>query len=419
MDSLKKRKKPELVAPAGNLEKLTFAVLYGADAVYFGGDAFNLRIHADNFSHEDIQHALDFCHAGNVRTVFLLNSFLHEKDLPEARECVRSIKGIPFDAIMVADPAMITLIQDEGLQSDIHLSTQSNTLNHMAIRFWQKAGVKRIVLGRETTLEEIRIIKENTDAEIEVFVHGALCVSYSGRCLLSRYFSGRDANQGDCSQPCRWRYSLVEEKRDGHHFDIIEHAHGTEILSSKDLCLVEKLEEYIDAGVDAFKIEGRVKSLYHAANTTRIYRQAIDLAGTPAFAENLPFWLSELDLVSHRPYTTDLFNEFIETGFTGVPYINKAQFTGYREDETGLSDVVRFRGFIPTRAGETLDVIFPIVNGTVRDSVVRIEEIMPGEGHGTDMIRPGEIRTVRLDLPVHNHGIFRRRLDRTGSSHTT
>ncbi|HXK65777.1 MAG TPA: peptidase U32 family protein, partial [Spirochaetota bacterium] len=228
--ALKTGKNIELVAPAGNFEKLQAAVHYGAHAVYFGGQQYNLRATTKNFSIPEIEQAVAYAHTHNVKAIFLLNAFLHESDIPVVTEYIQHIKHIPFDAIMVSDPGMSLLVK-EHLNVPLHLSTQMSTLNHLAAKFWASHGISRIVLARETTLEEIKQIREHTDIELEIFCHGALCISYSGRCLLSRYLSGRDGNQGNCSHPCRWKYSLVEEKRPGNHLDIIEYSCGTEILS--------------------------------------------------------------------------------------------------------------------------------------------------------------------------------------------
>lgn len=399
--------KPLIVSPAGNLEKLKFAVKYGADNVYFGGEGFNLRVQADNFSFPEIEEGVKFCRERGVKTTFLMNSFLHENQISEAEKYASKVKELGCDSVMVSDPGMLMILKDAGIEADFHLSTQMSTLNHRSIKFWIDAGCKRIVLGREVTLDEIKEIKRNTDAKIEIFVHGALCIAYSGRCLLSRYLSGRDANAGDCSQPCRWKYFLMEEKRPGLYLDIIENQRSTEILSSKDLCLIEKIEEYVDAGVDAFKIEGRIKSLYHAANTTRIYKHAVQLAGTESFKENLPFWLSELDLISHRPYTSNLFNEFGLMGYDGVPYINKALFVAYRTDE-GESDEIMIKTFNPVYKGETLDCIYPI-QGKILDRKYRVKKIYM-EDEEIEMARPNSLYRIKLDSPVFDDAIFRRPL---------
>lgn len=401
-------KKPILISPAGNLHKLQYAIQYGADAVYFGGEVFNLRTGGENFTIDELAYAVSLCQNAKVDSIFLLNSFLHENDIAKVKEYVESIKHIPFSAIMISDPGMMVLIREMGISLPLHLSTQMSTLNHYAINFWRDAGISRIVLGREVTLEEIRRIRSHVDSEIEVFVHGALCISYSGRCLLSRYFTGRDANSGQCTHPCRWKYALVEENREGNHLDIIEHARGTEILSSKDLCLIRLLSDYAHAGVDAFKIEGRMKSVYYTANTTRIYAEAISFIDNPIeFAARLPFWQRELELVSHRPYTEDLFNEFQGMkSEKNIPTIKGARFFGYYldrgKDETEIYMMIRN----PFSLGDRIEAIYPIVDHHVRDTAYRVCEITEGElvAHSTI---PGRIYRVRFDAPVHEYAVFR------------
>jgi putative protease len=409
MGSSTDRKSVEIAAPAGNLEKLKFAVYYGADSVYFGGEAFNLRAQSGNFSLAEIEEAIRFCRKHSVKTTFLLNSFLHENDIEAARRYIREIRGLPLDTIMISDPGMLLLLREEGIERDLSLSTQMSTLNHLSVNFWKSLGIRRIVLARETTLDEIRRIRELTDAEIEIFVHGALCISYSGRCLLSRYLSGRDANQGDCSHPCRWRYALVEEKRPGSFMQIDEYARGTEILSSKDLCLLEKVPEYIDAGVDAFKIEGRMKSLYYTANTTRIYKQAVKTYTRGGdYAKLLPLWQEELDLVSHRPYTHDLFNEF-ESEFTPLSYVKKVLFLGYKISDGSSDSTIQVKTFNPIYTEERLEAIFPIEDA-VKDDTVTVLEI-DDNGEKVSMAQPGKVYHITFDKPVADHAIFRRRLE--------
>ena len=400
---------PEIVAPAGNLEKLKIAVRFGADAVYFGGEEQNLRIQSDNFSVDDIGEAVRFCADNGVKSIFLLNSFLHEKDIVTARRYIESVKNFRFDAIMISDPGMMELIRGAGIESDIHLSTQMSTLNHLSVRFWHRAGIGRIVLAREAGVEDIRMIKENTDARVEIFVHGALCIAYSGRCLISRYLSGRDANQGDCAQSCRWRFSLVEENRPGVPLGITENPKGTEILSSKDLCLIERIGEYRDAGVDAFKIEGRMKSLYYVANTTRIYRHAARRAGTEDFTDHLPFYREELDLISHRPYTDNLFDEFGETGFTPVPYIKKALFLGYTTGSAPRGDGLLVRVYNPIRINEKIDAIFPL-DGKIRDGSFSVREIVGADDKPADMARPGQEYRILFDRDMSDDAVLRRRI---------
>lgn len=410
------KKKTEIVSPAGNLEKLKFAVDFGADAVYFGGQELNLRMKTGNFSHEDIHQGIRYAHDAGARVIFLLNSYLHEDDIDRARHYIHEISSYDFDGIMVSDPGMIMLVRESGLDVPLHLSTQMSTLNHLSIRFWQQMGIERIVLAREVTLDEIRKIRDHTDADIETFIHGALCVSYSGRCLLSRFLSGRDANQGSCSHPCRWKYSLVEEKRPGNHMDIIEHASGTEILSSKDLCLIDHVPAYMDAGVNAFKIEGRMKSLYYTANTTRVYDHAARIAFEGGdYREWLPFWKKELDLISHRPYTDDLFNEFGDDAFSSLPYIKKVLFLGYRKTGEEPSREAVTRIFNPVYRGEKVEAIYPIRDKEILDGELIVENIWDDE-NSVEMAQPGKEYLLRFDREVHPNAIIRRRLHEDGSN---
>ena len=404
----KKNRHHEILAPAGNLEKLQFAVRYGADAVYFGGSEFNLRVRAGNFSDDEMEKGRAFCREEGVKSIFLLNAFLHEDDLSSLPGYIQKIRDLSFDAIMVSDPGMLLMLKEAGVEAEFHLSTQMNTLNHMAVKFWENAGFSRVVLGREASLEEIASIRRHTGMEIEIFAHGALCVAYSGRCLLSRYLSGRDANQGDCAQPCRWNYKLVEEKRPGSYLDVFEHERGTEILSSKDLCLIEKLPQYMEAGVDSFKIEGRMKSIYHAANTTRLYAHARDLAGTEEFEKHIPFWREELDLVNHRPYTDDLFNEFHGEPFTGIPYVRKALFMGYKCGTGRDARHAIIKTHNPIYRGERLDGIFPI-DKIIKDGTFRVVSILDDRNSEVDMARPNSVYTIVFDRDVDDYAIFRKR----------
>jgi putative protease len=412
-------KKIEIVSPAGNLEKLIIAVKYGADNVYFGSDRFNLRVKAGNFSYDDIKEGINYCKKNNVKTTFLMNSFLHESDVDKVLDYAVKIKELEFDSVMISDPGMLMILKQAGIDAEFHLSTQMNTLNSYSVKFWIEAGFKRIVLAREATIDEIKMIKRNTGAEIEIFAHGALCIAYSGRCLLSRYLQSGDANSGDCTQPCRWNYSLMEEKRAGNYFPIIEHEKGTEILSSKDLMLIERLDEYIDAGVDAFKIEGRMKSIYYTANTTRIYKHAITKNRAEEFKKFLPFWLEELDLINHRPYTPDLFNEFDQKGYDGIPYIKKALFVGYRYDECNIcrgdmlppdaNNEITVKTVNPIYQNEILDAIYPIKNEII-DSKYRVVKIF-FEDKEIEMGRPNMVYRILFDKPVSKDAIFRRRLN--------
>jgi putative protease len=296
---------PELLAPAGNLEKLKMAVHYGADAVYLGGKEFGLRRLADNFTLEEMAEGVSHAHDRGVRVYLTVNSYLRNGDFPALADYLAQLAPIPFDAYIAADPGVIDLIRETAPDRAIHLSTQANTVNWRSARFWGRQGISRVNLARELSLEEIRETAAHAGLEVEAFGHGAMCISYSGRCLLSSVMAGRDANQGECAHPCRWRYALVEETRPGEYFPIEENSNGTFIFNSRDLCLIEYLPELAAAGVSALKIEGRMKGIHYVASTVRVYREALDRLREEGAAYRFrPEWLEELCKVSHRGYTT-------------------------------------------------------------------------------------------------------------------
>ncbi|MFW2367173.1 MAG: peptidase U32 family protein [Desulforhopalus sp.] len=273
---------PELLAPAGNFEKLVTAVHYGADAIYLGGKRYGLRAKAGNFTDEMMQLGVDYAHDHGVKVYVTVNVFAHNNDLDGLENYLRWLDGVGVDGIIISDPGVLSITRRVVPNLSIHLSTQANVTNHAAAGFWLEQGVERLNLARELSLEEISTIRNEVDGELEVFVHGALCISYSGRCMLSNYMTGRDANQGSCAHPCRFSYALVEEKRPGEYFPVEEDERGTYIFNSKDLCLLEKLPQLVAAGVDSLKIEGRMKSIFYVGGVVRIYRAALD------YLNNLP-----------------------------------------------------------------------------------------------------------------------------------
>lgn len=296
---------PELLAPAGDMEKLRIALEYGADAVYLGGEAFGLRALAGNFSHKDLAEAIELTHSRGKKLYLTINAYVPQKEQDALKDYLLRLRDLPVDAYIVSDPGVLAMIRDIDPERELHLSTQANTTNAAAVRFWQAAGVKRINLARELSLEDISAIHQQTDAELEIFIHGAMCVAYSGRCLLSAALTGRSANQGACAHPCRWSYALVEETRPGQYMPVETDDAGTFVMNSRDLCLLEQLPQLIQAGAASLKIEGRMKSLYYLAAVTRIYRAALDsYRANPADFTCDPLWLDELDKVSHRPYST-------------------------------------------------------------------------------------------------------------------
>lgn len=354
-------KKIELLAPAGNFEKLQIAIRYGADAIYMGGKAFGLRNLADNFTVLEMGKALDYCHSHNVKAYLTVNSYPHNDLLPQLEKFLKEVAPLPFDAYIVADPGVIDLIREISPNRELHLSTQANTINWRSANFWKKQGVERVNLARETTLNAISETVSKTGIEVEVFVHGALCISYSGRCLLSSAMAGRDANKGECAHPCRWNYHLVEESRPGEYFPIVEDDTGTFIFNSRDLCLLEHLPAIVKSGAASLKIEGRMKGINYVASVLRVYRQALD-----QYLENpeswfcRPEWMDELSKLSHRGYTTGfLFGEPRTVGQEyHADYIRSHEFVGLVEkvcDDGTI--IVEARNRI--RTGDELEFIGP------------------------------------------------------------
>jgi putative protease len=365
----------ELLAPAGDLEKLIVAIEYGADAVYFGGEIGSLRTSSDNFSIEDIREGVRYARARGVRTYLAMNIYAHEVDIKPLTEYTTSLAALPAeeqpDAFIVTDPGILLLLKkiyDDKRMPEIHLSTQASVTNAAAATFWHEQGVRRIVLARELSLAEITQIRGETPErlEIEAFVHGAMCVSYSGRCLLSNVMTGRDANQGDCSQPCRYSYRLVEEKRPGLYMPVEEDTRGTYIMNAKDLCMLPYIRELADAGVTSFKIEGRVKSIFYIATVVRVYRQAIDeylLAEAEGRSSVFdPEWTEELTKASNRQYSTGFFfgkpNED-DQNYENSGYQRNYSFIGVVTDydaERGLAKVEQRNKF---SVGEHIEIFGP------------------------------------------------------------
>jgi putative protease len=341
-------KKIELLAPAGDLEKLKIAVDYGADAVYCGADHFGLRASARNFNIEELAEGVDYAHKRGKKVHLTVNVFAHNKDINLLDTYLKEIKSIPIDAFIVSDPGILLQLKESHPTTEIHLSTQANTTNYKSAEFWHTQGIKRIVLARELSLEEIREIREKTPKtlELESFVHGAMCISYSGRCLLSNFMIGRDANHGECAHPCRWKYCLVEEKRPGEYYPIIEEERGSYILNSKDLCMIAYIPELINAGLNSLKIEGRTKSIFYVATIVSAYRKAIDLYYEKQekyiFDKAL---LEELEKVSHRLFTTGFYFSKpgeAEQNYKTSQYVREYSFVGLVKDynpNTGLATV--------------------------------------------------------------------------------
>lgn len=353
-----------MLAPAGDMEKLRFAVAYGADAVYLGGDHFSLREKSSNFTVAKIDEAVAYCHAQGKKVYVAVNIFAHNDDIALLTAYLKELDQIGPDALLISDPGVLLAAKEYAPRIPIHISTQANNVNWKTVEFWQKQGAQRVVLGRELSLPEIEEIGAKTDVALEIFVHGAMCMAYSGRCLLSNYLTGRDANRGACTHPCRWRYALVEEERPGEYLAIEEDEQGSYIMNSKDLNLLSYLPSLFAAGIDSFKIEGRVKSSYYVAIVTKVYRNALDcLYETPEkFSAMLPRWEEELRTVSHRQYTCGFIAQKPQGEdhrYDTSAYVRHHDFVavvnGYDEKKQML--VLEQRNHFTV--GELLELVFP------------------------------------------------------------
>lgn len=345
------RSRPELLIPAKDLEVLRTAVRFGADAVYIGGEAFSLRAKARNFSPEDMREGIAFAHAHGVQVHVAANIYAHEQDLAGAEEYFAFLRQIRPDAVLVADPGMFSLARRICPEIPVHISTQANNTNSETFRFWHERGAKRVVCARELSLSEIAKIRANTpaDLEIEAFIHGAMCISYSGRCLLSAWFTGRDANRGACTHPCRWKYAVAEETRPGEYFPIEENERGTYIFNSRDLCMIDHLPELAQAGIDSLKIEGRMKTALYVASITRAYRRAIDdyLESDEKYAAGLDWYRQEIRKCTYRDFTTGFYFGRPDTQsmvYTDNTYSSDAVFLGIVEPAESPADAPRGTG---------------------------------------------------------------------------
>lgn len=308
---LKRKNKPELLIPAGSLALLYTAFNYGADAVYIGGQAFSLRAKAKNFSKEDIKKGIDYAHSIGKKVYITSNILAHNADLRDARPYFEEMKDLKPDGLIIADPGMFMLAKEICPEIELHISTQANNTNYETFLFWNQLGAKRVVSARELSLNEIKEIRKKIpeDMEIESFVHGAMCISYSGRCLLSNYFTGRDANKGACTHPCRWKYQIMEEERPGQYMPVYENERGTYIFNSKDLCMVEHMPDLIEAGIDSLKIEGRMKTALYVATVARTYRKAIDdyYKSPETYQEHMDWYKAEIAKCTYRKFTTGFY----------------------------------------------------------------------------------------------------------------
>lgn len=338
---MSRERKPELLIPASSLEVLKTAVMFGADAVYIGGEAFGLRAKAKNFSPEDMKAGIEFAHAHGVKVYVTANILAHNSDLDGAVAYFKELNEMKPDALIIADPGMFMLAKEHCPGMELHISTQANNTNYQTYLFWWQQGAKRVVSARELSLAEIKEIRDHIpeEMEIESFIHGAMCISYSGRCLLSNYFTGRDANQGACTHPCRWKYAVVEETRPGEYMPVYENERGTYIFNSKDLCMIEYIPEIVAAGIDSLKIEGRMKTALYVAAVARTYRKAIDdfFASEETYRNNMDWYRSEISKCTYRQFTTGFYfgKPSEETQiYDSNTYINEYVYLGIAEEIT-------------------------------------------------------------------------------------
>lgn len=405
-------RKTELLIPAGSLEVLKIAVIFGADAVYIGGEAFGLRAKAKNFSPEDMKEGIAFAHEHGVKVYVTANILAHNEDLAGAGEYFKELKELKPDALIIADPGLFTLAKEICPEIDVHISTQANNTNYETYRFWERLGATRVVCARELSIKEIKEIREHISdkMEIEAFVHGAMCISYSGRCLLSNYFTGRDANQGACTHPCRWKYAVVEEKRPGEYLPVYENERGTYIFNSKDLCMIGHIPDLIDAGIDSLKIEGRMKTALYVATVARTYRKALDdFAQSPEkYRTNMPWYLEQISNCTYRQFTTGFFygkpDETTQI-YDSNTYVKEYTYLGIigERNEQGCYQIEQRNKF---SVGETIEVMKP--DG--RNVEVTVRAIYDEKGQPMESApHPQQILYVDLGMEADRYDILRRR----------
>ncbi|MEY8423317.1 U32 family peptidase [Lachnospiraceae bacterium 38-14] len=404
-------KAPELLVPAGSLEVLKIAVVFGADAVYIGGEAFGLRAKARNFSREDMEEGIAFAHARDVKVYVTANILAHNEDLTGVREYFLELKEIGPDALIISDPGVFQAAREICPEIEVHISTQANNTNYGTYLFWHRLGARRVVSARELSLKEIRDIREQIpeELEIETFIHGAMCISYSGRCLLSNYLTGRDANQGECTHPCRWKYALMEEQRPGEYMPVFENERGTFIFNSKDLCMIEHVPELIEAGIDSFKIEGRMKTALYVATVARTYRRAIDdfMKSRELYEKNMPWYKSQISNCTYRQFTTGFFfgkpSEEAQI-YDNNTYLKEYTYLGIVEDfKEGLCQIRQRNKF---SVGEMIEVMKP--DG--ENESVTVLKILDEEGKELESApHPKQKLFLDLGTTLSQYDILRRK----------
>jgi putative protease len=410
-------KLPELLAPAGNLEKLKIAVHYGADAVYLSGKRYGLRSYAGNFTLSEMEEGIRFAREHQVKVYVAVNIIAHNDDLVDLPDYLSSLSELRVDGLIISDPGIVSKARQIVPHLPIHLSTQLSTSNWLSAHFWKQQGISRINLSRELSSHDIALIKQRVPVEIEIFIHGAMCISYSGRCLLSNYLTNRDPNKGECSHPCRWKYALTEEKRPNEYFPITEDEYGSYVFNSKDLCLIEYIPEIVASGIDALKIEGRMKGIHYVAGVTRVYRHALDCYGeNPEKYQFQTKWLEELKKLSHRDYTTGFYlgpTSSESFNYTTSEYIRTHEFVGV------VREIVPLPGERSSSHSEKLIKIqvrnkviqgehVEFINKNLNSYHVRLDEITNEAGEMVQVAQPGQEIVIRTNLPIGTNDILRR-----------
>lgn len=402
--------KPELLAPAGNMEKLEMALRYGADAVYLGGKSFGLRAFSDNFDEDDLQKAFAFAHKLNKKVYVTINIFPHNEDLETLPQYLEFLYNAGADAIIVSDLGVYRIAKQIVPKLPVHISTQANNTNWSSVLCWQELGASRVVLARELSLSEISTIRSKVSLELEAFVQGAMCISYSGRCLLSNYLADRDANRGECAQACRWKYALMEENRPGQYFPVVEDERGSYIFNSKDLCLIHHIPELIAGGLNSFKIEGRMKSVHYVATVVRVYRAAIDsyMSNPEKYCVQTE-WLEELEKISHRAYTTGFyFNKTTKNDqiYATTSYMQTHDFIGLVRSYDAKSGMAVVEQRNNMKVGEEIEVMDP--RGAIFKQ--KIAAMYDSEGNSIDVApHPQQIVSMPMVKPVSEYSMLRRR----------
>jgi len=395
----------ELLAPAGDFEKLKMAIHYGADAVYAGGENFSLRERSGNFTIPELAEAVKYTHKAGKKIYVAVNIYAHNRDIEILPPYLKDLHNAGIDGIILSDPGILMMVKEIMPGVDIHMSTQANTTNYKSVQFWQALGVSRFVLARELSLDEIKEIREKTTAEIEVFVHGAQCMAYSGRCLISNYLADRGANQGDCAQSCRWNYSLVEEKRPGEFHEVEEDSRGTYFFNSKDLALIEHMPQLIEAGVHSVKIEGRVKSIHYTSTVVRAYREAIDSYYTDKENNAGKRYFKELKKISHRDYSTGFF--FGNPGSAGQSYDSSRPSKGF----TFLGKIIKTEGneaWIEIKGKFSIGDTIEVMRRQIKDDFIyTVDAIFDEKGSPIEFVKPNTISRVIFDRAVSENDLVR------------